>query len=239
MEADPFVHFIRFIECEHGVRIAQQRSEQLTAALGIMAQEKTQEEQHIAAVKEQARAFLRQMHTYEHEMHATRTRQQSLQKRLTTANPREYTALHDELETLEQQNKQREEALLQAWQDHEIAQAHYEKEQSAHEQWLAEYTQRVASNEREQANLLSEIDRLKHECSTLQQGVESTFLTDYLFMKKSVANPVVPIIDGACSACHYHISPQDLALARRHVLIHCKECFRKLYIPLASRGTNT
>ena len=57
----------------------------------------------------------------------------------------------------------------------------------------------------------------------------------YAVMRAKVTDPVVPVIDGSCSACFYKISPQDMQLLARRKLVQCKDCFRLLYLVEAQK----
>ena len=48
-------------------------------------------------------------------------------------------------------------------------------------------------------------------------------------MRERVSDPVVPILQGGCSACFYKTPEQDLILLKRNKLLQCKNCYRFLF----------
>ena len=59
--------------------------------------------------------------------------------------------------------------------------------------------------------------------------VSEELLAKYKQMKERVANPVVPIIKGSCSACFYAVKQSDLTAAQQGGLPICADCYRLLY----------
>lgn len=64
-----------------------------------------------------------------------------------------------------------------------------------------------------------------------EQAVPAEWLEKYATMRARVTDPVVPVINGDCSACFYQVSTQDMQQLRHRKLLQCKDCFRLLYLP--------
>jgi predicted nucleic acid-binding Zn-ribbon protein len=50
-----------------------------------------------------------------------------------------------------------------------------------------------------------------------------------MMMRTRTADPVVPVLDGSCSACFHYLTEQDLLLIKKNKLMQCKGCYRFLY----------
>ncbi len=73
-------------------------------------------------------------------------------------------------------------------------------------------------------------DRLQ-ERAALEKNVPAEWLEKYASMRSRVPDPVVPVINGHCSACVYKVSDQDMLMLSRNKLLQCKDCYRFLYLP--------
>jgi predicted nucleic acid-binding Zn-ribbon protein len=46
-----------------------------------------------------------------------------------------------------------------------------------------------------------------------------------------VADPIVPVFDGSCSACFYAMTGQDMQELYKNKLLQCRGCYRFVYLP--------
>ena len=81
------------------------------------------------------------------------------------------------------------------------------------------------------------IDSLKNELETLHRErpgkevlVPEEWLEKYSHMRMQVADPVVSVLSGGCSACFYTIPNHEMMRLKRRAVIQCKGCFRLLYM---------
>ena len=64
---------------------------------------------------------------------------------------------------------------------------------------------------------------------TKEKQVPQEWMEKYSRMRNCVPNPVVPVVNGSCTACFYSIPHQDFLSVLDHHLIECKGCYRFLY----------
>ena len=81
-----------------------------------------------------------------------------------------------------------------------------------------------------------EDELLKQQQVHYEEEAPAEYMQEFRRSKESVPNPVVPVIENHCSACYSQITVHDLAMLRRHILVTCSECFRKLYLPLSGES---
>jgi len=147
-------------------------------------------------------------------------------------NHREYQSIKAEIDMVRREQHALEEQLVVAWQNFETAQKQFDAKKSAIEQQehsLGEQNkQKIMASEQ----LQSEINQLTPQRQEKEKLVPAEWLEKYAIMRAKVIDPVVPAINGICSACSYLISEQDMSQLRKRKLVQCKDCFRLLYADL-------
>jgi len=107
---------------------------------------------------------------------------------------------------------------------------------------LQECTDRV---ERERVALQSAIDACEAQIVESRQqvaareqewqshtiGLPEDLLQKYTMMRTAIADPVVPVEQGACTVCYYALTQNDKAILHHTHLMQCRGCFRLLYMP--------
>jgi len=228
---DPFSLFINFVTRDAAWRDAQKELEAQERHLALLYEEERDKHAALTAFKESVQALFKIMHNYELEAKVMRERMAEARRKLEfVESPREYTALHKELDELAVREKTTEELLFTTWQEHEVRQGQYADHVKGHELWLKDYEQRIQDAQRIQKNLTQKVTSLEQERAEFEKSVPADFLDTYYDMKRSVVDPVVPVINNYCSSCRCLVAQQDLAVMRRHVLVKCKECYRVLYV---------
>jgi predicted nucleic acid-binding Zn-ribbon protein len=147
------------------------------------------------------------------------------------ANQREYESISKEIEQLKKKQHDLEAELLAAWKKFE----HAESEVSERKEYC---DKKMTSLNTVIAEKMQKIQELKDQLAERQKGrsekmknIPEELLEKYATMYKQVANPVVPIADGSCSACFYPVTKQTLFDLKHGRLIQCKDCFRFLFYP--------
>jgi uncharacterized protein len=231
MTTNAFTQFISFIEEDRFLRIAQENYKQAEIQAKALQAQFADEHDRMAALKSYTHNLHKQMLFYELESKSQRTRQDEIRNKLVfVENPKEYTALHKELEELERSNQKCEDQLFNAWQAYEAAQVDYEKKLLKFQDLKREHELSLNNAHAELKRLSQEIETHERQRAYLEKNVNPELLQEYRTMRLSVDNPVVPVENNHCSACYYHIAQQDLARLRHHILVPCKECYRKLYL---------
>lgn len=228
---DPFSLFINFIIRDAAWREAQKELEAQERRVELLYEEQRDKEAALIVFKENVQALFKRMHTYELEARTLRERMAEARRKLEfVESPREYTALHKELDELAVREKDTEELLFTTWQEHEVQQTQYTEKAQAHELWLKEHKQLLNNAQQLKDSLVEKVTCLERERAELEKCVSPDFLTPYYEMKRSVVDPVVPVINNYCSSCRCMVAQQDLSIMRRHILVQCKECYRLLYL---------
>lgn len=233
MTGDPFVQFINFVEHERALRQNYLNQQLLKKEIDQLQSIQQQEEDRVAALRQHVQALLNRIQAYESEARKQSDREHEVQKRLLeVVNAREYTALYHELEELARKNELLEKNWVQTSQEHEVAKAEYDEQEKNSEAFLAGHKQLTELKRQELKSNEEHAITLEKERDELERTVNPEFLMEYAAMKESVDDPVVAAEGVFCSVCHHQITHHDLSLLRRHILVSCKECYRKLYLPL-------
>ncbi len=144
---------------------------------------------------------------------------------------REYKSIKKESEILRAKQYDFEQELLQAWDQYEICKKQTaEKETTLDEQ--EEILQRELNTLDEQiVKNETEIKELEMQRPEYEKSVPAEWLSKYCRMRSSVANPVVPVESGSCSACFGAASQHELNALSNYEILPCRSCFRLVYDP--------
>jgi len=152
------------------------------------------------------------------------------QKLDNVANHKEYQGIKTEIDRLKHAQHELEEGLITAWNQLDNAKKEHEASQELYSKQANRLNEQIKKNEEEISNLQKEVDELIAQRSEKEKTVPAEWIEKYALMRARVANPVVPVIDGNCSACFYKVSVQDMQSLQRRRLVQCKDCFRLLYL---------
>jgi len=146
------------------------------------------------------------------------------------ADQREYKALTKEIETLKRNQHDHEETLLFTWNKFELAKKEYELREKESEIKAAELKERAEQKNAKMQDLQKELEGRIAQRGEKLKLVPPEWMEKYVLMRSRVSDPVVPVVRGSCSACFYHLPPQDFLELKRKRLSQCKGCYRFLYI---------
>lgn len=149
----------------------------------------------------------------------------------TAADVREYKALKAETEQLMERQLQLEDEVAQAWTVLENAQkegARIEAEQAG---LMAEYEAQIVAQQEIARDLKERIVEKALVRNQLEQSVPEEWRERYKMMRKRVSDPVVPLVNDACSACFYRPTKQDLVRLKRGAVLMCGDCYRFIFDP--------
>jgi len=147
------------------------------------------------------------------------------------SNPKEYSALRHEIESIKQKQHDYEETLLSAWKLLESAQQGLEASSALHVQQSQELEKKITEKEHDNKQLQEQYKSLQHERPAKEKFIPQEWLDKYATMRSRVSDPVVPVNVDSCSACYYMISAPDMQALKRNKLVQCKDCYRFLYLP--------
>ena len=155
----------------------------------------------------------------------------SKNKLMQVGNAKEYNAMMREVDSLEKNNRSREEekaTLAEELERQNTALADMEKQYAAMQEELDEkqngFDARIDASQRQ----LDILDRQRIDSSS---EVPPPVLARYEFIRQRLAYPViVPVKNGVCGGCHIAIPPQGyIELQRGTQILSCPNCQRLIY----------
>lgn len=144
---------------------------------------------------------------------------------------KEYQLLKIEIESIKKAQHVLEDTLLSVWNDLENARKQYEQAQAAAQQKRSEWHQKMAELQEKSTTAQAQVKELLAQRKEKVIGIPDEWLEKYAQMQARVKDPVVPVVNGSCTACFFSVSPTDMIALKRRKLIQCKDCFRLLYLP--------
>lgn len=158
--------------------------------------------------------------------------EEKTKRRDITTDPKVYQVLKSEIDRIKQKQHNQEEDLVKIWNKLEAATKDYEDKSDEYGKKIE--LLRVSIYEKNQ-----KIDAIKLDLQMrydkrpeMQKNIPEEWLEKYSLMRSRVSNPVVPVLNGSCSACFYFIPEQDMIMLRQKKLLQCKSCYRFLYLEL-------
>ena len=145
-------------------------------------------------------------------------------------NAKEYQLIKKEIEHLKHKQHDAESGLIGIWNKLEVAQKELQEQQISFDSKIEEIHNKISSAQIKADSFGQELDMLKKERPAKEIGVPEEWLSKYTHMRMRVADPVVFVMRGGCSACFYTITDQEILRLKRRALVQCKGCFRLLYM---------
>ncbi len=146
------------------------------------------------------------------------------------ANHKEYQLLKNEIDKIKIDQHNLEEGLMTAWNQLENARKESDAAQKAFQEQSASIHEAIKKNQEKIESIKQDVQTIIEERVQKEKGLPQEWLEKYAIMRARVSDPVVPVLDGNCSACFYKISVQDMQSLKHRKLIQCKDCFRLLYL---------
>jgi predicted nucleic acid-binding Zn-ribbon protein len=172
------------------------------------------------------------VHEKELEMKKLDNREADLKKRLDDLeNIKQYTSLKKELDSVQGEQRSREDVLVTAWNQLENAQRNLQQKKDLIEQKITELEKEISAARKDAQGLQEKIDLYAKERPLKASLVNKEWLEKYDMMHGRVENPVVEVVQGGCGGCFYTITDQELARLKRRALLQCNSCYRFLYDP--------
>lgn len=230
MQTTAFQRFIEYAELDQKNDRLQQERSSLTRKIEQITQQKDVLLEGNRVLCKNAHSLRKELDLLELELKTLGEKLTRTQKLLNEApSVKEYTALQHEVESLKDRRSLLEEsglALLTRW----------EEAQKICDQLMVQEPSQVKEFDNELSVLLKrveEVDALKAAYSSQlkkdQQDLDTELLSQYISMKERVPNPVVPLINGQCTACFFSANTKDVAEIMHGGLVRCKNCYRFLY----------
>lgn len=227
---NPFFKFIDYVNLDGQLTSTRKAFENNTLTLDRLQLEHDERKIIFERLRTQVHDLRKQIDEKELELKILRDRERTKRDHLeSVSSPKEYTSLNNELANLERTKREHEDAIIELWQQREQTEAALAEQQKLYEQYTNDVEQQKIKLASEHEQLKVQRDSLIHHLEETAKQVYPPLLEQYISMKGTVPNPAVPVIDGACSACFYVITANDLTAIKRHKLVQCKECYRILF----------
>lgn len=144
-------------------------------------------------------------------------------------NQKEYAAAEKSLQSVLQRLFEQEDVLVKAWHTLDQAKQGENTKIVALEEKIIKIKEEIDKNKAAIDVETVEFEKISQEKDKQASTVPADWLSKYESMRKRVSNPIVPMINGSCSACYYAIPPQDVNRLKRNALLLCRSCYRLLY----------
>lgn len=182
----------------------------------------------VKIAKDQARKAVDEKELY---MKVLESKELELKEKMSVlSNQKEYKSLQKELYVLNEKRLHHEQELLVLWNKYDLFEKSYETKFQSHEHALSQLNNELALNQKEIAQLTTQLDQTLIQRELKLQPVPQEWLDMYVNMKGRVSNPVVPVVGQACDACFYSVTSRDLQALKKNQLLQCRDCYRLLYI---------
>lgn len=231
MTESPFQTFIDFITFDREIVALEAQLNTIAHQIHTLKQQDyaVRHEQEVA--KQQVHDAQKEVDAQELEMKSLDQQEAEKKSRLeNVTNHKEYQSIKAELERVKTKQHDLEQILLQAWNALESSKKSYDHKVAESAKSLEQFQQELQTKEGEKADLMARINSLMQQRPEKEKAVPAEWLEKYAAMRSRVANPVVPVVNGNCSACFYKVSEQDMMMLNRNKLLQCKDCYRFLYI---------
>ncbi len=158
-------------------------------------------------------------------------KESDLKKKLAViSNQKEFKSLQKESLSVNEDRMFHEQQLLSLWNKLEVAQKNFDIFQKDYQERLQILKLQKESIQNEIMKLQTELVSLNHDRENKQDNIPQDWLNMYVNMKGRVPNPVISVVNEACDACFYSITPRDLQMLRQNKLLQCRDCYRLLYM---------
>lgn len=222
--------FIDYVNLDAQLTSARKALENNTLSLDHLQLEHDERKVIFERLRTQVHDLRKQIDEKELELKMLRDRERTKKDQLeSVSSPKEYMSLNNELANLERAKSVHEDAIIELWQQRENAEAELTEQQKLYEQYLNDVAKRKDELHSERLQLEVQRDTVMQRLEIVAKQVYPPLFEQYTNMKATVPNPAVPVIDGACSACFYVVTANDLNAIKRHKLVQCKECYRLLF----------
>ena len=146
-------------------------------------------------------------------------------------NVKEHKAAQKELEGVQFKRNELEGNLARLWNRFETLKEEAERVDKEAQVEFQKIDEEIQKHEAVVAQVQKDLNSYNDERSQKLDGIKPEWLEKYEMMKGRSTNPVVPLDQESCSACFYMVSSQDLQKLKQDELLHCKDCYRLLYVP--------
>lgn len=230
----PFVSLIKLVELDQEIRLIQSQIETAQQEIAQLEMSSRECSDLLDRAKRHLNESKKNVDAHELLMRELDEREQEKKRRLdATANVKEYQSLSREIETIKRERHENEESLLLAWNKLEAAQREYAAQSKSVDERLAVLAEQRKEKQAALEALLHTHQEKEDERPSRESLVPDEWLEKYRHMRLTIADPVVPVIDGSCSVCSHPATAQETLRLKRSAILQCKSCYRLIYLPEA------
>lgn len=155
----------------------------------------------------------------------------SKSKLMQVGNNREYQAMMREVDTMERQNRSREEEEHVMAEEMTLAQTTLKEVEGVWNSLKAELETKTANLDKRLEEANKQLTKLEKKRSSTDAEVPAPVLSRYEFIRRRMEHPViVPVDEGVCTGCHIAIPPQVyIELQRGMQILSCPNCQRLIF----------
>ncbi|MGE0010083.1 MAG: zinc ribbon domain-containing protein [Candidatus Babeliales bacterium] len=228
----PLQKLIELVKFDQKILVLEHSLNSLENEVAQHEQEISQIQHHLDVAKQHMRATRKIVDEKELRMKELDQMEKDAKKRLELVQgQREYESGMKQIKSIQKEQQDFEEQLLESWKQFEHAQAQYTDKLQFVNDKTKELNDLVSSQSIKIEELKKEIALQSKDRPVMELSIPEDLIAKYQVMRKRVKDPVVPLEHGSCSACFYHVLQQDLISIQRGALKQCHNCFRFLYYP--------
>lgn len=232
MQETPFTQFLDLIQLDQRIEARNKECQKFIKQLKELQEQDKVQSDAVQLLKHETAHAQKAVDAFELEMKTLDAAEKEKKHRLdNVTNHKEYQSLKHEIDELKKKQHALEEELLAAWHKLEQKKSLLQEKQDTFNKMHGEIQERIAAITQQHDVCKLEVDTLVAQRPAKEEGVPAEWLDKYLMMRAQVPDPVVPVINGSCSACFYKVNEQDLLLLKHKKLLQCKDCYRFLYLP--------
>ena len=226
----PFQAFINLITFDQETLAFESESKKNIQEINELKEQQALLAEQLEKVNAVAHEAKKQVDLNELEMKEFEQQEKEEKRRLDSIkSKREYDAIMNEIITLQQKQHDNEETLVAVWNTLEEAEKKQKSQRAEYDGKVAALEKAIQEKEEKAKELQATLTERQQERGPQEKIVPEEWLEKYAIMRERVSDPVVPVINGECSACYYVVTNQDLIFLNRKRLLQCKGCFRFLY----------
>ena len=231
MNEYPLQSFIDLVSFDQQTDTFEESVERVTQEITTLEQDQDSLMKSLDLAKKKLHDMRKEVDRAELEMKDLEQKERAEKKRLDQVkNNKEYQSVFKELEAIKLQQHDYEETLLAAWKNFEAIKSEYEAQHMSYQQKNKDLSSTIAQKKEEQKKLQADLDVRDKERQFKKENIPEEWLVKYRIMRSRVPDPVVPVLQEGCSACFYHLPPQDFLGLKRRKMLQCKGCYRFLYV---------
>lgn len=234
MNENPYQAFISLVNLDQEIRSLDLQTRKIEREIHELATQREEGASHVKLAHHDMLEARKRVDEFELEMKELDIQLAAKKKQYDAiTNQKEYFSIKNELDSIKKKQHELEGELLETWRILEARTKEYEIKKEIQEKKDSELVVLENAQKVELAAIVEKRREKEMQRPELETRVPAEWLEKYVTMRLAVANPVVPVDRGCCSACYNTLPEQVLNDLRRRKLMQCKFCYRLLYTPEA------